>query len=80
VQFDLAECYQNGAGVDKNEIKAVEWYERAADQEHAQARFNLGVCYEYGIGVYKDEAQAVEWYRRAAARGHINSQLFLKRL
>jgi TPR repeat protein len=32
-------------GIDKDGERAVQWYERAADQGHGGAIFNLGVCY-----------------------------------
>ncbi|KAJ3297925.1 hypothetical protein HK104_011385 [Borealophlyctis nickersoniae] len=57
-------------GVEKNEAKAVEWYQKAADQGNQIGQFNLGHCYEHGIGVAKDERRAVEWYEKAAKQGH----------
>ncbi len=35
-------CYANGQGVAKDEKKAVEYYQLAAAQNHAEAQFNLG--------------------------------------
>lgn len=51
--------------------QAVEQYEQAAAQGHADALFNLGAVYEHGAeGVPKDVKKAVKWYEQAAARGH----------
>ncbi len=37
-------CYEQGFGVPKDEKKGVEWYEKAAAQNHAEAQYNLGSC------------------------------------
>lgn len=58
--------YENGTGVEKDECKAIEWYEKAADLNDAIAMRCLGVNYENGTGVEKDECKAVEWYEKAA--------------
>ena len=33
--------YDIGAGVRQDYFKAVEWYQKAAEQGHAEAQFNL---------------------------------------
>ena len=47
---DISDCqngigwiYNNGLGVKKNIVEAIEWYELAADQNHKEAQFNLGI-------------------------------------
>jgi len=40
-QYNLAYIYENGLGVPKNEAKALELYQQAADQGHSRARNNL---------------------------------------
>jgi TPR repeat protein len=40
-QYDLAYRYENGLGVPKDEVKALELYEKAAFQGHAAAKNNL---------------------------------------
>ena len=47
--------YQHGHGVDVNYKKAIEWYEKAVEQGHADAQYNLGFMYIKGQGV--DELQ-----------------------
>jgi TPR repeat protein len=69
-QFDLGACYRFGQGVPKNEVEAVRWYRKAADQGYDKAQYNLGVCYDAGTGVAKDHEEAARWYRRAAYQGH----------
>ena len=36
-QYDLARCYDNGAGVPEDEAEAVNWYRKAAAQGHEEA-------------------------------------------
>jgi TPR repeat protein len=70
-------CYYNGEGVAKDQGLAVSWWQKAADQDHAQAQFNLGVCYFNGIGLAQDKHQAVLWYRKAADQDHAQAQFNL---
>jgi TPR repeat protein len=60
--------------VAKDEVEAVRWYRKAADQGDAGAQSNLGFCYANGTGVAKDEVEAVRWYRKAADQGDAGAQ------
>jgi TPR repeat protein len=42
-QFNLGVCYANGVGVLKNEKKASEFYEQAANQGHGDAKIQLEI-------------------------------------
>jgi len=42
-QYNLAYLYENGLGVPKNEAKALELYQQAADQGHSATQNNLDV-------------------------------------
>ena len=72
--------YDNGEGVTKDAVKAVEWYQKAAGQGYAIAQYNLGLMYHIGIGVTQDAVKAVEWYRKAAAQGDADAIQRLKAL
>jgi len=61
--------YANGQGVAKDEVEAVKWLRKAAEQNVAQAQTNLGFCYESGQGVVKDEVEGYRWFLLAAAQG-----------
>ena len=63
-----------GQGVAKNDVEAVKWFRKAAEQNYARAQYNLGVCYAKGQGVAKDEAEAVKWYRKAAEQNYAEAQ------
>ncbi len=56
------------------QMKAVEWYRRAAEQGHAQAQFNLGVSYYKGNGVTPNKQATEKWKRLAAEQGHMQAQ------
>lgn len=47
-QFDLALCYLNGTGIEKNEELAFNWHKKAAEQGHVNAQFALGLSYLLG--------------------------------
>ena len=55
--------------IDKNPSKAVEYYEKAANEGYAQSMNMLGVCYSNGKGVGKDILKACWWFEQAAAKG-----------
>ncbi len=40
-QYNLAYLYENGQGVPKDEVRALELYQQAADQGHSAAQANL---------------------------------------
>jgi len=61
-----------------DQVEAVKWYRKAAEQGDADAQFNLGVRYDAGQGVQQDMAAA--WLRKAAEQGHEGSIMALKRL
>ena len=62
---------------DEDNVKAAEWFRRAAEQGHAEAQYHLGDAYYFGHGVQQDDAEAVRWYRQAAEQRHANAQLNL---
>jgi TPR repeat protein len=38
----------------------MEWYEKAASKNNANAQYDLGILYFYGRGVHKDYNKAFE--------------------
>jgi len=61
-------------GVAKDEVEALKWYRKAAEQGNAHAQWDLGLCYASGQGVAKDEVEAVKWYRKAAEQEDAEAQ------
>lgn len=77
-QFLLGKAYWHGNGVEKNQVKAVEYYTRAAEQNHADALAGLGAAHTLGQGVEKkDEALAADYFRKAAELGSAAGQMNL---
>ena len=58
----------------KDQVEAVKWYRKAAEQNFAKAQHNLGICYEQGEGVAKDQVEAVKWFRKAAEQNYALAQ------
>ena len=67
--FMLADCYDNGWGVERNEALAVKWYERAAEDGDAVSMVALANCYYNGTGTETDFERAYYWNGRAAEEG-----------
>lgn len=73
-QFGLALLLACGSG---DYPQAVQWYSRAAAQNHRLAQFNLGQMYARGQGVEPNEATAMMWIQRAAQGGDAGAQFNL---
>jgi TPR repeat protein len=73
----LAVFYQSGRGGAKDDAKAREWYEKAADKGDASAMMLLGLLYEHRVGDY---AKAREWYEKAADKGNAEAKANLEKL
>ena len=56
-------------GVGQDHAKAVQWYQRAAEQGYAAAQHNLGFMYLAGRGVAQDTLRAHMWFDLASRRG-----------
>jgi TPR repeat protein len=76
-RYNLAWCYENGRGIEKDEATAAKLYRKAAVQGHARAQHNLGWCLMRGRGVECDEEEAVVWFRRSADQELARGQLTL---
>jgi len=76
-QFQLGRAYYRGAGLPKDEKKAVEWMEKAAAQGNTDAITSMGFFHAQGIGVEESETKAVEWFRRGAENGSATCKLNL---
>ncbi|KAJ3188533.1 hypothetical protein HK101_009087 [Irineochytrium annulatum] len=72
----LANMYERGDGVIRDEITAFNLYCRAAELGGVMAIFKVGFAFEKG----KDYVRARHWYRLATARGHFPSNVRLAAL
>ena len=58
-----------GKGVGKDPVAAVQWYRKAAAQEHTAAHTALGRHSAEGLGTAKDDIQAYMWFSLATMLG-----------
>ena len=78
-QCQMGLFYMNGIGVDRDEDVAVEWLQRAAAQNHAQAQYNLGIYY----AKFTDKEAvrlAVKWLKKAVEQDYADAQFNLAKL
>lgn len=73
----LGVMYNYGEGVQRDDVEAVKWYRKAAEQGNMFAQFSLSHQYEYGFSVEKDETKAFNWLRKSAQQGYGKAQNFL---
>jgi len=73
-QYTVGLMRLRGDGVTQNYVEAMNWFERAARQNHAGAELNLGLLYKNGRGVLQDFSTAGQWFERAARRGNAEAE------
>jgi hypothetical protein len=73
-QLNLGAAYDNGIGVEHDIDKALQWYQKAAEQGLAEAQFNLAHL------LVTEEISAVaaaEWMQKAAEQGMTDAEYLL---
>ena len=76
----MGHMYRDGLGVDQDNVQAISWYEKAAQQGFAAAQYILGLCYANGRGVPPNNMLAEKHYGLAAKQGYEGAQEALKLL
>lgn len=77
-QMELGSLYYKGdVGMPPDIVQAIYWFEQAAAQGVAQAKFNLALIFQSGEGVEMDIERAVSYYKEAAEQGLIEAQVNL---
>ncbi len=79
-QFDLAQLYQQGTGVQKNIEAAIKFYQYAAAQQDNRAGYNLGILYMDGRDVPADYPKGIHLLQDAAFKGNSYAQYALARI
>lgn len=69
-QFNIAQIYRLGKGIEPDLDEALKWYMRAAEGDNPNAYLLLGHMYETGTGVEVDRIEAYKWYELAARQRH----------
>jgi TPR repeat protein len=78
-QNSLGYVYSEGEGVEKDAAQAVHWYQKAAEQGHAEAQHNLGTMYWRGEGVEQDRGKVAIWKQKVANQGDTKDHVMLSR-
>lgn len=68
----IAYCFQYGIGTSIDLVQAIEWYQKAVEEDgNVEALVQLGLIHgQGGPGVPVDQEHAVDLLQRAAERGH----------
>lgn len=77
-QYTLGVMYVDGKGVEKDPSTALQWFLKAARQNHIEAQFRVGEMYKNGIGVKPDPREAKVWLAKAADGGLSKASRVLK--
>ncbi|KAL1989003.1 hypothetical protein VTN96DRAFT_5766 [Rasamsonia emersonii] len=68
--YELANCFRNGWGVEKDPVAARQFYETAANLGDTDAMNEAAWCYLEGFGGKKDKFMAAKYYRLAEQHGN----------
>ena len=55
--YELANCFRNGWGVERDPVAAKQYYETAANLGDTDAMNEVARCYEDGVGTKKDKVR-----------------------
>ena len=64
-QLEIATCYGEGLGVERNKQTAFEWVKKSAAQGNRKAILTQARCYLFGLGVPWDEEKAQPIFQEA---------------
>lgn len=67
-QNQLGIWYEDGIGTEQNYRLALEWFQKAAEQDYPSAFGNIGELYRKGHGVDRDNKKAVHYYKEGTDR------------
>lgn len=73
-RYQLGRMYELGAGVPKDEIKAMQIYQQAAQEGSGPAALKIGNAYYTGQGMEKNYKEAFQWYQKASDKGSYPAQ------
>lgn len=76
--YQRGKQYEYDSGMEKQQrlLKAIEWYEKAAKQNHLGAQKELGLIYQLNTieGNPVDSRKSAFWYQKAAEQGDAEAQ------
>ena len=69
-QVNLSLIYASGKGFPKDDVQALFWARKAAEQGSHDAQFMLSIFYNAGVGTPKDTTTGLFWCLKAAENGN----------
>lgn len=69
----MGKIYYDGQGTPVDFVRALEYFQQAAQLGSSTASFYLGIMYENGHGVPQDYIRALHWYHKAAYEGDLDA-------
>lgn len=72
-QFEIANRYALGYGVDIDLVQSYKWFIKAAQNKLAVAQFSVGMMLEHGKGTDRNLSLSRNYYQRAAEQGNLMS-------
>ena len=78
-QYNVDVMYDEGTGILQDSAKVINWWRKAAAQDHVLAQHNLALLY-IECGGEDDLRQAARWLKRAVTKGFVPSQYSLAKL
>lgn len=79
-QYDLGLAYYDGVKIPRNPAKAIEWFIRASEKNHAPSKVMLAKMLLVGDGIRVDQARAVKLLQQASGKGNLEAKTILKRM
>ena len=73
-QLEIGRMYEQGHGVEQNDVEAALWLEKAALQGSVVAQYELGILHVAADSAVLDFARGHVWFRKAADQGHADAQ------
>jgi hypothetical protein len=69
-QYELADMYFHGRGVEQDLRESAKWFLMAAQQGDVQSQSAIGDMYAKGIGVERNIIEASKWWSQAEKQGY----------
>ncbi|KAJ3026244.1 UNVERIFIED_CONTAM: hypothetical protein HDU68_005975 [Siphonaria sp. JEL0065] len=73
----LGQLYSSGKGLVKDDVKAFEFYQAAANAGDKIGYFAVGDCYYEGRGCVKDDSLAIQNFKLSADQGYAKAKYML---
>ena len=72
--YYIAGDFYDGKGVERDPVKALQWYQAADKRGVKEAANEIAFQYDHAIGVEQNDAEAFKWYKKGADEGHALAQ------